>query len=365
MNQKIIDLTKDLIKIHSYSSNIEKLHEIVDYVYKYFEKVDNVIIKKFEYNNKPSIVVQNFDWKYADVVLNWHLDVVPPSQDWQFEPYEKDWILYGRWAWDMKSWVAIMMQVMKTLLEEWFRKKNISLILTSDEEVWWFDWIARIIDEWYSWEVIFIPDSWGYDEVVISEKWLMIFKVKSFWKAGHSSRKRQWENAVENIINFFMTLKNMYQNDKDLYSWDNWANSISLNMIKWWTSINTIPWFCEATFDLRFIQEYRFKEISNEVIHIAKKFNCKVEDVIDWECVYTDPENEHLKRYIWIVERIIWNKIHFKKEHWWSDWRYFAKNWSSLIYQRPTCWNLHWKDEWVNTSNFESLYKAYLEFIRE
>jgi acetylornithine deacetylase/succinyl-diaminopimelate desuccinylase-like protein len=57
---EIKKILNDLIKIPSVSSDIEQLHKIVDYVENYF-KSTNAIIERFEFNNKPSIVIKNFE----------------------------------------------------------------------------------------------------------------------------------------------------------------------------------------------------------------------------------------------------------------------------------------------------------------
>jgi succinyl-diaminopimelate desuccinylase len=55
------------------------------------------------YNNKPSIVIKNFDGKKANIIMNGHYDVVPPSEDGQFEPKEIDGKIYARGSGDMKA----------------------------------------------------------------------------------------------------------------------------------------------------------------------------------------------------------------------------------------------------------------------
>ena len=110
-----------------------ELNKIVDYVEKYFLENDNKVVKRFEYNNKPSILIQNFSWDDADITLCWHLDVVPSSQEDQFNPIIKDWKIYARWAWDMKSWDAVMMVLLKEILDKKYTDKKIWLLLTTDD----------------------------------------------------------------------------------------------------------------------------------------------------------------------------------------------------------------------------------------
>ncbi len=63
-----------------------------------------------------------------------HVDVVPPGEGWQsdpFEPIERDGYIYARGAQDMKSGVAAFVQAAK---ESATFNGTLSLLLTSDEE---------------------------------------------------------------------------------------------------------------------------------------------------------------------------------------------------------------------------------------
>ncbi len=63
-----------------------------------------------------------------------HVDVVPPGEGWQsdpFEPMERDGFIYARGAQDMKSGVAAFVQACKEAKEF---SGTLSILLTSDEE---------------------------------------------------------------------------------------------------------------------------------------------------------------------------------------------------------------------------------------
>jgi acetylornithine deacetylase/succinyl-diaminopimelate desuccinylase-like protein len=47
--------------------------------------------------------VKNFEGKEADIILNGHIDVVPISEDGQFDPKEIDGKIYARGSGDMKA----------------------------------------------------------------------------------------------------------------------------------------------------------------------------------------------------------------------------------------------------------------------
>ena len=362
VKQQILNLTQDLIKIPSISNDIPKLHEIVNFVKSYFEGI--WYIKEYIFNNKPSIIISNFEWKQADVVLNWHLDVVPPSEENQFNPTIKDGKLYGRGAWDMKSWVAIMMVLMRSLLKKWFSKKKVSLILTTDEEVGGFDWVWKLVELWYGWEIVLIPDGWSLKEIVHAEKGIIHLTVRFKGRSCHSSRPWLWENAIDKAIKFYQALRLYLQDDRKLYFTEThrWT-SVNLNIINWGIATNVIPDQVEAEFDIRFTEEFNKDEILQFVRRIADRFDWDMENILVWNLLYTDVNDILIQNYYSIAKKIIWEDVIFVKEHGASDWKFFVKKSCKVILHRPTCWNLHWKREWVKIDDFDKIYKCYEEFI--
>jgi acetylornithine deacetylase/succinyl-diaminopimelate desuccinylase-like protein len=80
----------------SVTSDAKQLYIIVDYIKEMFAEYEHAYISECIHNDKPSLIIQNFEGKEADIVLNGHLDVVPAQSQDLFEPLEKDGKLYGR-----------------------------------------------------------------------------------------------------------------------------------------------------------------------------------------------------------------------------------------------------------------------------
>ena len=355
-------LLVDLIKIDSVSSNVEKLNIIVDYVEKYFDWT-GAIIERYTFNDKPSIIIKNFEWKKADIILNWHLDVVPPSEENQFEPYEKDGKLFARWAGDMKAGVVIIMKLMKDLLLEKFFKKKVSLILTTDEEVGWFDGVAKIVEKWYSADIVLIPDGGNIDKVVYSEKGIIQLDMEFYWKSSHSSRPWLGENAITNAINFYSFIKSYIQDDKKLFlTKDHWWSSVNLNYLNAWIATNVIPDKARAKIDIRFTEEFNLDKLLNFVYDGIKQFNWKILNTITWSVLHSDPSNKYIRKYLENAKKYVPDVV-LDKEHWASDGRFFSEKWAVVLLHRPACANLHWKGEYVVLKDLEVIYNIYKDFI--
>ncbi|HEB99313.1 MAG TPA: succinyl-diaminopimelate desuccinylase, partial [Thiotrichales bacterium] len=80
-----------------------------------------------------------------------HTDVVPPGplEDWTsppFEPTERDGLLYGRGAADMKGSIAAMVTAVERLLARGRPQGSIGFLITSDEEGPAVDGTTRVVE---------------------------------------------------------------------------------------------------------------------------------------------------------------------------------------------------------------------------
>jgi len=364
MKNTIIPLLYSLIKIPSISTDIDRLEEIVDFVESEFSSYGNAIIKRYTYNSKPSIVIQNFEWFEADIILNWHLDVVPPSEDSQFEPYEEDWKIFARGSGDMKAWDALMITLMKEIFEVQFKDKRISLILTTDEEIWGEDGAAEIVKLWYTAsQGVLVPDSGSIDSIVTAEKGLIDFKVRVSWKSGHSSRPWTSENALENTFRLYEKLKQHIETQEKITKENGyWGSTVEMTMLNWWTATNVIPESAIAHFNIRVTEDFTMKWLRVELEKIVKDYGNMFE-YQEGSLVYTDPESDFVQKYLESCRKVLGFSPKILKEHWASDGRYFAEKWMPLLLHLPTCKNIHTYDEYVVKEDIFKIYDCYKEFI--
>ncbi len=362
----IVSLTRDLIAIPSLSSDIDQLHACIDSIAQHFSHYDHAFLEKVVFNNKPSLLVQNFEWTHADIILNGHIDVVAPTQEGQFSPYEKEGRLYARGAGDMKAGVALIIQVMKDILDQRFVDKKICLMITSDEEVGWFDGVNAIISEmWYTANIVLIPDGGATDEIVVGQKGIYMFTVEAQGKACHSSRPWLGINALHNIVNYFITLREKLQDTQKVYfSDDHRWTSVNLNVLQWGHTINAVPDKAVAKIDIRFTEMYSLDDVKKIVLDNMPSFNCRLVDSLSGEILYTDPSDDRVQEYMHIAQSFVTNPMRIGKEHGGSDGRFFAWNHNTaVIIHRPSCDNIHAADERVDIQSIDTIYQTYKKFI--
>lgn len=130
----ILDLTKQLIRIPSVTSDQEACKRVLEVLSGLFD-TNACTIERFEHHGFHSLIVKNFDGQRADICFNGHIDVVPPQSSDQREPIENDGMLFGRGAGDMKDGVSLITLLMKELCEKKLTDKKLMLMITADEEV--------------------------------------------------------------------------------------------------------------------------------------------------------------------------------------------------------------------------------------
>ena len=333
MHPNLLTLTKRLCTIPSASSDIKELHNVIDLLVEEFSLYKNAIVQKVVFNEKPSLLVQNFEWKHANIVLNGHIDVVPPSSDEQFAPYEKDGKLFARWAWDMKAGVAIIVEIMKDVLDDPELDKKVTLMITSDEEIGGFDGVWVLVSKGYTGDVVLIPDGWAVDRVVYANKGIYMFTVEASGVACHSARPRLGENALHNIVNYFQVLRDELQDTYKVYQTNHhWWTSVNLNMLDGGIAMNAVPDIATAKIDIRFTEEYTADIIKKKVMSQMHSFNCRLLSELHGDVLYTDPKHPIFQQFIGVVKKVIGRKPELGKDHGGSDGRFFPTE-SVVIFQ--------------------------------
>lgn len=147
---------------------------------------------------------------YAEVgsgktlVLNGHLDVVPPGRGWRRDPFEptvEGDRVYGRGATDMKGGVAAAVAAFASLAEE--PPGRIKLLLTADEERGsrlGMGWIVEHMPELAKGDFAIVLEPMGsYPSpkfIAVAEKGVVIAHIHVYGRSAHSSVPQLGENAI-------------------------------------------------------------------------------------------------------------------------------------------------------------------------
>lgn len=358
----ILELTKKLIAIPSVSTDQHQCKTVFDCIVDLFVKTKGIFIDREEINGVHSLIIKNFDGQYADICFNGHIDVVPPQAEDQRTPIEREWMLFGRGAGDMKDGIAIISLLMVELCKPGMTNKKIMLMLTADEEVWWSNGVGYLVEQWYGADIVLIPDGGNRHEMVIAEKWIINLTLNSTGQAWHSSKPWLYENAIEKLILAYNAIKARIETAELYEEPDHRGCSVQLTTITWWQATNMIPAHASWTINIRYTQSTSYERIIQRIEEILKTFweMSYTVQIHGW-LLFTDPSHRIVKKYQSIAHDHV-GRIELIKEHGSSDWRFFAEQGAVVILHRPTNFDIHWPEERTTIADFETIYKIYKDF---
>lgn len=348
------------LKIGSTSDNIPKLHEAIKFVEQLVSDLD-LNIEKYEKNDIPTIVISQRKTLTPKIMLSGHVDVVPPLDSNQFEPYEKDGRIYARGSSDMKGVDVAMIYAYKELISEG-NKLDVALMFTSDEEVGSDNGVQYLLnDVGYRPGVVFLPDSGPNWSICVAEKGLWHLKCTTTGVAAHGARPWLGKNAINQLTEAYSWL-----HDEFITRWgtptasNDWIPTVNIGMIKGGSAINMVPDSAEMFLDIRIPAEFD-PLIIQELV--TKEFTSRnlLLTTIHWSsAVNNDPRSGPTK---------IWQEIahdhgiqpEIIRSHGGSDAAFFSAKGIPVLMTMPTCSSAHIKDEWVD---FEDLMK-FKDLIKE
>lgn len=362
MKQRLIELIKQLVRIPSVSDDVQTLHEIVEYVKWLFSAYPSAEVQLMSYNTKPCLIVQNFEGKHADIVLCGHLDVVPPSEEGQFEPYEEEGKLYGRGASDMKDGCAIMIILMQELLAMGYKDKKIALWLTADEEVGGKDGMAALIADGWSADVVLIPDSGSLHEVTTAAKGLVNIWLKVHGETAHSSRPWRGDNAIEKAFALYNEIKSHIEqtellNEENKYRW----TTVQLTELFGWVAINVVPGEAMMTINIRYTESYNPHSLRDIVDPLLEKYTTEILDRSSTSFMITPETHPMIQKYKTIAEEITWS-VRLHKAHGSTDGAHLPAE-TAIILHQPGDHRIHGKGEYTVVDELEKTYEVYKKFV--
>lgn len=274
MNQNLIALTLDLVHIKSENppGNELEISEVIK------SRLKNYIgykeIKTSE--NRVNLVFGDGE----TLVFNGHMDTVPIGNGWMHNPLGEIFggRIYGRGSSDMKGALASLIIAVENIVDsgDGHLLKKCKFAFVADEEEGGNYGTKAILDDLkgrygvvmegsvYNGEIFFRPGIRG-------SIWL---KLISHGRSAHSSNPSSGVNAVMNLAEVLMDLKNMKIDFvKHAYLPD---PTISIGTtFHGGEKVNVIPDYAEATLDIRTIPSVNREEIIKKIDVRIKKLKKK------------------------------------------------------------------------------------------
>lgn len=259
--------------------------EIAELIFDKLKKIG--LSPKFESvsSSRPNVVCE-FGKGKKTLIFNGHMDTVPPSQGYDFNPFLgfiKKGKLFGAGALDMKSALCCYIYMAKALLKfEKELKGRICLQFVIDEEPMAASHFGTryLLEKGYTGNAAIVGEP-GTRKITIGNKGGYRFKVEIMGDAIHTG-SREWEqkkaglNAIlemERVINALQDFKfplkkhSVFPGRKNVLTFP--------TLIKGGKSINMVPDSCVAFGDSRILPGIKREYMENGIKRILNKLGVK------------------------------------------------------------------------------------------
>lgn len=194
------------------------------------------------------------------ILLSGHTDVVPvDGQDWGSDPFaltEADGRLYGRGSCDMKGFIAAAMALVPEFLAM-KREKPLHLAFSYDEEVGCAGapvMIDALVRRGARFDGCVVGEPTSM-QVVVAHKGINLYRCRVHGKAAHSSLTPQGSNAIEYAARLICHIRDLADQFRANGPYDELYDvpftSMTTNLISGGIAVNTIPEFCEFSYEFR------------------------------------------------------------------------------------------------------------------
>lgn len=257
-SSEAVDLLKEMVRFPSLSGEEA---EIADFMTDYARR-PGVAVERYDNN-----VVMRLGSGADTLLLNSHLDVVPPSSDHPyppFEPVEAEGVLYGRGSVDAKASGAAMTRALLSLAEEGWTPEQGQLLLTlttCEEGGGKQNGLEDLRSHLSALNAAVIGEPTQLRPCV-AQKGLLILKVHAHGTAAHAGRSHRGTNAITKGMQALRQLEGVTLDRADSILG---SPSVTVTLVEGGSANNVVPDHCEFTVDVRSTPAYTHDEITSIV----------------------------------------------------------------------------------------------------
>ncbi len=356
IEKQLIKLTKKLIKYRTVSGEKKEIEKAFFYIIK---ELTGLSCRRIHTKNTASLLAGNYSLadKKFDLILHGHIDVVPGDRS-QFLPFEKNNRIYGRGALDMKGGLAVLIVLMKNLMREKINKK-VLLMITSDEEVGGENGTKYLLHNLgYRGKFFITAEGEKKYWLKIQQKGVLMLKLKSYGRGGHSGYVWQGDNAITKLYRAYQAIEKLFPLTKK----DHWQTTINLGKINGGLAVNSIPEYAEAEIDIRFCNNWLTADAILKAIkkQLAKFSKVEVEVKYQTPLMITDKNNPYLQKLYQAANKVLApQKAIFYHNPGTNDARFATAVGIPATGFGPIGGNYHARDEYVEISSLQ-IYAAIL-----
>lgn len=350
-SQEIKNVLQRLIGFESTAGH-DELYQCADFIEEYFSDTD-LIIKRYNHNNVPSVMVLSKDTLHTDVMLQGHFDVVVGGNT-DYQMIEKEDQLSGPGALDMKGSVAVIMVVLKNLAQQ-YPDKVIGAMFNGDEESGGFNSAQYLVEEvGYSTDLLINFDG-GYSETIShAEKGIIRLEMIAH-ESNTTSVHMPWKggNAIDTLIDAYQKFRELFASKHNATAEDNWhttynAWGLSANILQSRTAHEA-----RLKLSIHFVEDKLVDDYLAEIQAAIPEV--EFQKLIGAERVYVDKDNPTLLQWKDCMEEVYQKTIPVIGENGSSDARFFTHMNIPIIVTRPAGDDPEGLNEYVSLDSLHKL----------
>ena len=299
MDLDLLDLLKKIISFKTVAPPGSNYREIVDWLVPIFQEMgfatrrlvmpQEVFASRCQdsrlegdrFNLKADLDVG----REKTLVIYAHLDVVPAEGAWDTDPFQavqKEGRIYGRGVSDCKGSIAALIAALRSLLKQGQPRYNLSVLLTTDEEVGGYSGLCYLADLGeVKGDMMLCMDGFC-DDVVIASNGIITWEATVHGRSAHSGSSFLGINAVERsipVMQALMALKNEVQSRRSAVPSSSALEAMGMKSLKPMLNItminggvkeNIVPDRCTLRGDRRVIPEESMDEAMQELERALK-----------------------------------------------------------------------------------------------
>lgn len=281
-----VGLLKEMIRFPSLSGEEEAVATFVeDYVRRHGVDVQR-------YGDNVTFSIGTGD---DTLLLNTHLDVVPPSENHPyapFDPVERRGVLYGRGSVDAKASGAAMTTALLSLAGQGWEPDSGRLLValtTNEESGGKENGLQDVRSELPPIDAAVIGEPTSLQPCV-AQKGLLILKIHAHGTSAHAGRSHLGTNAITKAVGAIQDVEALSLERMDPYLG---APNVTVTQIEGGSANNVVPEHCVFTVDIRTTPAYSHDEL---VSIVRERIDAEVEVYSDRLVPCSTPKDARIVR---------------------------------------------------------------------
>jgi len=293
--------------------------------------------------SRPNVIMTLDSGSNVTLLLESHLDIVPPGPGWAFPPFKLTVVngkAYGRGAADNKSGIAAAIGALRRLRKEPL-DINLKLLIVVDEEVggrFGADYVLS--DYGLKGEAALVLDS-GPERLYLGSSGIIWGKITVEGTQGHAGYPFKAKNAIDEAMRLLEQLESyktrVEQKESILRAPPDtprkfvWGR-FTVTMIKAGEKENVIPGTCEIRFDRRLLPEESIDQAEKELQYFFQqavensRCQASLEILTRLPGYFTSKDHMFVRTVLEKIENLLGQKMPLAGELGGNDGSFFAKN---------------------------------------